>query len=84
MCDQHNRRAEPAFELQHQLEDLGLDGDVERRGGLVGDQQPWVAAERHGNHHALAHAAGELVRIVAHATLRIGDAHQAQHLDGMG
>jgi hypothetical protein len=44
-----------------QVEDLRLDGDVERRGGLVGDQQVRVADQRHGDHDALAQAAGELV-----------------------
>ena len=44
-------------------QDLRLDGDVERRGRLVGDQQLGVAGQRHRDHHALAHAAGELVRI---------------------
>ena len=39
------------------------DGHVERRGRLVGDQQPRIARERHGDHRALALAAGELVRI---------------------
>ena len=38
--------------------------------------------ERHRDHHALAHAAGELVRIVVHAALRRRDADQPQHLDG--
>ena len=28
-----------ALQVAHQLEDLRLDGDVERRGRLVGDQQ---------------------------------------------
>ena len=52
------------LQLQHQVEDLRLDGDVERGGRLVGDQQRRIAGQRHGDHHALAHAAGELVRIV--------------------
>jgi hypothetical protein len=30
---------------------------------VIGDQQLRVAGERHGDHHALAHAAGELVRV---------------------
>ena len=46
-----------------QLEDLRLHGDVERGGRLVGDQQVGLIGERHRDHHALALAAGELVRI---------------------
>ena len=37
--DQHHRHAEPRLHVEQQIEDLRLDGDVERRGRLVGDQQ---------------------------------------------
>jgi hypothetical protein len=37
-------RAERLLQLAHQLEDLRLDGDVERRGRLVGDQHLGIAA----------------------------------------
>ena len=47
-----------------QVEDLRLHGDVERGGRLVGDQQLRVADQRHRDHRALPHAAGELVRVV--------------------
>ena len=49
--------------LDH-LEDLRLHGDVERRGRLVGDQHLGIVGDRHRDHHALAHAAGELVRVL--------------------
>ncbi len=67
MGDQHDRHAELVLHLLHQLQDLRLDGDVERRRRLVGDQELGLAGKRHGDHDALAHAAGELVRIVVHA-----------------
>ena len=57
----------PLLQLQHQVQDLRLDRDVERRGRLVGDEQRRVQHERHGDHHALALAAGQLVRILRHA-----------------
>ncbi len=57
------------LQLAQQLEDLRLDGDVERRRRLVGDQQLGLAGERHGDHHPLAHAARELVRVVVAAPL---------------
>ena len=41
--DQHDRRAGLLLELQHQVEDLRLDGDVERGGRLVGDQHLRIA-----------------------------------------
>ena len=59
-----------------QLEDLRLHGHVERRRRLVGDQQLRVVDQRHRDHHALAHAAGELVRVGVDAPARLGDADQ--------
>ena len=38
-------------------QDLRLRGDVERGAGFVGDQQARLAEQRHGDQHALAHAA---------------------------
>ena len=81
MGDQNDRRADAALEVQHQLQDLRLDGDVKRRGRLVSDQEFWIAGERHGDHYALPHAAGKLMRIFAHAPRGLGDADQCQHFD---
>ena len=78
--DQHHRHAHLVLQLRQQVEDLGLDGHVQRGGRLVGDHQLRLAGQRDGDHHALAHAAGELVRIVVHAPLGRGDAHQLEHL----
>ena len=64
-----------------QLEDLRLDRHVERRRRLVGDQEVGVARERHRDHHALAHAARELVRVVVDAHARLGDADRVEQLD---
>ena len=62
--DERDRHAFLVLQQLDQLEDLGLDRDVERGGRLVGDQELRLARERHGDHHALAHAAGEPVRIL--------------------
>ena len=72
----------PCFglELGEQLEDLRLHGHVERRRRLVGDQQFRLVGERHGDHHALALAAGELVRIGAEPLLRLADADLVEQL----
>ena len=58
------------------VEDLRLDRDVERGGRLVRDQQAGPAGQRHRDHHALAHAAGKLVRIFLRALRRLGDADE--------
>ena len=68
-------------ELADQRQDLRLDRHVERRRRLVRDQQVGVARERHRDHHALAHAARELVRVVVDAPLRLRDADGVEQLD---
>ena len=78
--DQDDGAAEVALQLVHQLQDLGLRGHVERRGGLVGDQQVGVVDQRHSDHHPLAHPARELVWVVVHARLGSRDGHGFQHL----
>ena len=75
--DEDDRGAELRAQGAHQLEDLRLDGDVERGGRLVGDQQLRIAGERHGDHHPLAHPAAQLMRIVARPLLGRRDAHAA-------
>ncbi len=70
-----------ACKLAKQVENLGLDRHVERRGRLVGDQQLRVAGERHGDHRPLPHAAGELVRVVVDAFFRRRDADLVEHFD---
>jgi hypothetical protein len=79
--DQHNRSAQRLLQFAHQVEYLGLDCDVEGGGGLICDQQLGIARHRHCDHHALAHAAGKLVRVGVRATLRLGNMNSAQHLN---
>ncbi len=62
--DEQDAHAGLGLQAAHQRQDLRLDRHVERGGRLVGDQQRRVAGHRQRDHHALAHAAGELVRIL--------------------
>ena len=68
-----NRERQPqlALERRKQVQDLRLHGDVERRHGLVGDEQPWLEDERASDADALLLAARELARVpgVAHRTM---------------
>ena len=66
-----------------QVEDLGLDGDVEGGGGLVGEEQLRAAGQGDGDRHPLAHAAGELVRVLAEPSLGVGDADRVEQLQGL-
>jgi len=47
------------LQLQHQVEDLRLDGDVKRGDRLVGDDEAGAERERAGDADALALAAAE-------------------------
>ncbi len=71
------------LQVPDQVQDLRLHGHVQRGGRLVGDQQLRVARQRHRDHRALAHAAGELVRVVVHPRRRVRDADPVEHLDGV-
>ena len=81
MGDQQHRHAEALLQLPEQLQDLRLDGDVERGGRLVGDQQVRLVGERHRD-HPLALAAGQLMRIGIEALLGLLQAHQVQQFQG--
>jgi hypothetical protein len=79
--DDHDRHAQLALQALEQREDLRLHGHVERRRRLVCDQQLRLVDQRHRDHRALAHAAGELVRVLIDAPARVGDADQSEQLD---
>ena len=80
--DHDQRGARLLLQLQQQVEDLRLDGGVERGGRLVGDDQLRCQRERHRDHRPLPHAAGELVRVVVHPLPGLRDADPAQQLHG--
>jgi hypothetical protein len=63
--------------------DLGLHGDVEGGGRLVGDQHRGVERDGHGDHDALSHPAGELVRVGLDALLGPRDLHPLHEPDGL-
>src|SRR5580704_3437802 len=69
--DEKERELKFAAQFREQSKDLRLHGDVERGGGLVCNQDAGARGERHGDHHALAQAAGKLMRILARADARL-------------
>ena len=62
-------------ETAEQSEDLGLYGDVEGGGGLVGDEKLGPVDEGHGDENALALASGKLVGVVAKARFWVWQGH---------
>ncbi len=77
---------EPELFLQggQKIEDLRLNGHIERGGRLVSDQELGLAGERHRDHHPLAHAPGKLMRVLVDPALGRGDADERHQLDGAG
>ena len=65
-------------QLLQNRDDLRLHRDVERGRRLVGDDQGRLGAERERDHDALAHAAGEFMRIAVDPLLGRGDADLAE------
>ncbi len=82
VADQDGRHPEVAGERLEEVEDLLLHGDVERGGRFVGDEQTRAAGQGHGDDDALAHAAGELVRVLPGAPGGFGDADLPEQFDG--
>ncbi|MCX7363257.1 MAG: hypothetical protein NTV97_15570 [Alphaproteobacteria bacterium] len=81
VADQDDGGAEVAVQPAQQVEDLRLDRHVERGGRLVGDEERSLVGEAHGQHHALAHATGELVGKRIHRAVGRGHAHAPQQVD---
>ena len=64
---QHERRAELAVQLHHEIDDPGAGAGVEIAGGLVGEEHLGPGAEGARERDPLLLAAGELGRIVVAA-----------------
>jgi hypothetical protein len=84
MGDEEEGCARLALQLADETEDLALDGDVERGGRLVGDDEARAAGEGHGDQHALAHAAGQLEGILGEDAVRLPDVDRGEQPLGLG
>ena len=82
--DEQQPHALLALQVLQEVEDLLLDGHVERGGGLVGDQELGLGRQRDGDHHPLLLATREAERVLVDAALGLGDAHAAHPVDGLG
>ena len=79
--DEQQAHAEPSADIRQQRQDLRLHGNVERRGRLVRDQKIRLVGERHRDHHALALAAGQLMRIALQPGFRLGNTDLRQQFE---
>ena len=84
MGDQNHRHPGLGLKLPKKLQYLRLDGDVERRRRLVGDQQRRSAGKRQRDHRPLVHAAGQLMRIAVGTAFGIGNADPIEQLARAG
>ena len=80
--DQNHAEPKPILERSKHLENLRLNGYVEGRGRLVGDQKVGIVGDCHGNHGPLPHAPRELVRVLPRALPRLRNGDQVEELDG--
>ena len=77
--DEQIREPQPVLQFEQQVEDLGLYRHVQRRDGLVRDDQAGVQRQCAGDADALALAPGERMRIAPH--IFRPQAYQAQQFD---
>ena len=76
MRDEEQREVELRTQIGDEVEHLSLDGHVERRDGLVGDDEARVGDDRARNPDSLTLSAGELVRVAVEVGRLESDALQ--------
>ena len=80
--DEKDGEAEPFPQRDQFLQDLPLGDHVQGGGGLVEDDDARIQGQRHGDHHPLPHAAGQLMRVAGQPVG--GDAHHVQQFGRPG
>ncbi len=81
MGDQQQSHIKFLLDGSQQGQDLRLNGDVQGRGRLVGNDQAGAAHQAHGDHHTLAQAPRKLVRVLFQARGSRGNAHFSQQIN---
>ena len=79
--DQHDGGVDAVLQVPQKIQDLCLDRNVQRRRGLICDDDPGAARKGHGDHDSLPHAAGQLMGIHAVYALAVCDPDHLQSLD---
>ncbi len=78
VADEEHGRVQLGLELRHEVEHLCLHGRVEPGRGLVEDEERRVLRERHRDHRALLHSAGELMRVAVHDRVGVRDLYAGE------
>ena len=81
MGDEQQPHTFAVFELCQQFKNLSLNGHIERGRRLVRDQNVRFVGQSHRDHHPLALATGQLVRICAQTAFRLVDANLCQQFN---
>ena len=84
MGDEDHRRVRFTLNDTKQTQDLCLDRDIQRSRWFIGDDNARLIGDCHGNHAALPHPAGKLVRILVETFVGVGDPHVRDELYGAG
>ncbi len=84
VSDQDEAHLALRLQVFQKLHDLGLHGHVQGGGRLVGNQHSGVQCDCHGDHDALPHTAGELMRIGLDTLGSSRDLHPLHELYGLG
>src|SRR6266571_5505693 len=82
MSDHQNRGAEFLLQMDQQIQNLRLNGDVERCRRFVGNHERRLHDESHRYQYALPHPARQLVRVLSGAVFRRRHAGKRESLDG--
>lgn len=83
VADEDDGQSPLFLEPQQQGDNLGLDGNVQGSGGLVGNQQVAVLGQGQGNADSLQLAPAELVGIGCQPSCRVGQLHLLQQGYGL-
>ena len=79
--DEQHGQAEVAAQVVEDRHHLGLGGDVEGGGRLVGQQQARLGQQRRRDHDPLQHPAGQLVRVLPEPLGPVLDADLGERVD---
>ncbi len=72
--DKQHGGAGVAAQFIEQIENARLHRDVQRAGGLIGDDKRGLERQRNGDQHPLLHTARELVRVLLRPQRRFAQA----------